>query len=94
MSTTSTITVVTEYEDVADKRVTTSAVSDITVAEVRKSLALIRKRWDSVHTDPKSPPMYPSDDIGVRDMSIEDFALRFVVGHHSRRSAKSKKEID
>ena len=89
MSATTTAVEIEETHD--DKRVITSAIADITVAEVRKSLAYIRKRWDQVHTDSKSPPMYPSDQIGVRDMSIETFALKFVIGHHSRRSSKTKK---
>jgi len=71
-----------------DKRVVSSSVNDITVAEVRKSLAHIRKMWDSSQNDSLVAPMYLSDAIGVRDMSIEDFALKFVAGHHNRRSNK------
>ena len=68
----------------------TNALTDIGVAEVRKGLALIRRKWDHAHSDPKAPPMYPSDGVGVNNMSLEAFALKFVVGHHSRRSSKAK----
>ena len=78
-----------EPEDKEDRRVITSTIADVSVAEVRKSLALIRKKWDAAKSDPKAPPLYPSEDIGLKGTSIESFALKFVIGHHTRRQAKS-----
>ena len=80
-------TTVVEYAE--ERRVVTSAIADITVAEVRKSLAMIRKKWEASKSDSKAPPLYPSEDIGIKDTSVDMFALKFVVGHHSRRQAKA-----
>jgi hypothetical protein len=77
-------------EDREDKRAApTSAIIDLSVAEVRKSLALIRKKWDAAKSDPTAPPLYPSEEIGTGVATVESFALKFVVGHHTRRQAKS-----
>jgi hypothetical protein len=76
-----------------EKRIITSTIHDVSVAEVRKCLALIRRRWDQRHIDPKAPPMYNCDPVGVQDLSVEDFALKFVVGHHARRTNKQKSMV-
>jgi hypothetical protein len=73
-----------------EKRVITSAIESMTVAEVRKSLAYMRKKWDQNMNDAKAPPFYPSDDIGVKDMNVEEFALLFAIGHHRKRCQKQK----
>ena len=78
-------------EEREDKRVITSAISDISVAEVRKSLAFIRKKWEAAKNDPTAPPLYPSEDIGVKNCSIDTFPLKFVIGHHTRRQAKASR---
>ncbi len=73
-----------------EKRVITSAIESMTVAEVRKSLAYMRKKWEQNINDVKAPPFYPSDDIGVKDMNVEEFALLFAIGHHRKRCQKQK----
>jgi len=59
----------------------------MTVAEVRRTLAFIRKSWEDQAHD-ATRPFYLSDPIGAgpnADLSIEAFALSFVLAHHSRR---------
>ena len=73
-----------------EKRVITSAIENMTVAEVRKSLSHIRKKWEQTSIDAKSPPFYPSDTIGIRDMQVEEFALLFAIGHHRKRCQKQR----
>jgi hypothetical protein len=64
----------------------------LSVAEVRRSLAFIRKSWEEQQGDPKRRPFYLSDAVGPLksnrniSQSIEHFALSFVLAHHTRRS--------
>ena len=61
------------------------------VAEVRRSLAFIRKSWDEQRSDDKRQPLYLCDPVvlrsgtGRRVVSVERFALDFVLAHHTRR---------
>ena len=77
---------------------TSSSIHDMTVAEVRRSLSFIRKAWEEQHTDCSKRPMYLSDPITCgtgqteRAQSVEMFALRFVLAHHTRRLTKSPSE--
>jgi len=66
-------------------RVITSAIDTMSVAEVRKSLAFIRKEW-SAHSGVH--PFYPSNTLVGSNMTISEFAFRFVMGHHEKRHHK------
>jgi hypothetical protein len=58
----------------------------MTVAEVRKALALMRKRWDSiVEKSKESQPLTADLDLGTKKLTTENFALRFILGLHTRR---------
>lgn len=57
----------------------------MTVAEVRKSLAFMRKEWarhSAIH------PFYTSQVLPNTDLRMADFAFRFVMGHHHKRHHK------
>lgn len=66
------------------KRVMTSAIPSMSVAEVRRCLAHIRKFWKHSTTE---APFLPSIEI-LPGQSIEEFALHFVRGHHDKRHNK------
>lgn len=63
-----------------------STIDDMTVAEVRKSLALLRKEWSN-HS--AMHPICPSAPL-INDMSMSEFCFRFVMGHHHKRHQKSR----
>jgi hypothetical protein len=66
--------------------------SQLSVAEVRRALALLRRGWEEVSTDPRSKPMYLSDSLGmpsVPSLSVDAFALQFVLAHHAKRIVRS-----
>lgn len=68
------------------KRVMTSAIPCMSVANVRKALQKIRKSW---HAHDKLNPMTTT--IAVTDtMSAGRFCFLFVRGHHLKRHAKSQ----
>jgi hypothetical protein len=61
--------------------------SGLKIAEVRKSLSHIRKRWDSQLLE-GAEPMYLCEEIGLKDgrsIRADEFALRFVLAHHQKR---------
>ena len=61
--------------------------SGLKIAEVRKSLAHIRKRWDNQALE-GSLPMYLCEEIGLKDgrsIRADEFALVFVLAHHQKR---------
>jgi hypothetical protein len=66
----------------------------LSVAEVRRALAYIRKSWDEQHLDLKRKPFYLSDPISnvgrAPAHTIENFSLSFVLAHHTRRLAKPR----
>lgn len=64
------------------------AQPDLSVAEVRRALATLRRNWDDMRADPGGKPMYVSDSLGFCNISIEEFALRFVLSHHSKRAKR------
>jgi hypothetical protein len=67
--------------------------SQLTVAEVRRALALLRRGWEEVSSDPRSKPMYLSDGLGMSSaphLSIDAFALQFVLAHHAKRLVKTE----
>ena len=57
-------------------------VNEMTVAEVRKSLAHMRREWGRHST---VCPFFPAAQLPMRDMSISEFAFQFVMGHHAKR---------
>ena len=65
-------------------RVLTSAIENMSVADVRKSLALIRKQWEN-HTSMN--PIYLSKELNP-DFSLSKFAYLFIMGHHHKRHNK------
>lgn len=66
----------------AVERNITSAIQNMTVAEVRKSLAHMRKEWSN-HS--RVMPFFPSQMLPNSSLAISDFAFRFVMGHHHKR---------
>jgi hypothetical protein len=55
---------------------------ELTVAEVRKALSILRRTWED---NPQGRPMYLCDSLGVKNLSIQSFAFKFVTGHHVKR---------
>lgn len=68
-----------------DERSMTSAIQDMTVAEVRKSLAHMRKEWNK-HSGVQ--PFFPCATLPNSRTSMSEFAFRFVMGHHEKRHNK------
>lgn len=66
-----------------------SSINDMPVADVRKSLAYMRKEW-SKHS--RVMPFFPSQALPSGDILVSDFAFRFVMGHHHKRHTKSQDE--
>lgn len=68
------------------KRVMTSAIPSMSVADVRKALQMVRKSWclHSMHT-----PMNTIAEA-TPSMSAGQFCYLFVRGHHLKRHAKSQ----
>ena len=63
----------------------TSAITDMTVADVRKALSSMRKEWNK-HSCVQ--PFFPSQMI-TPEMTVSEFAFKFVMGHHAKRHAKT-----
>ncbi len=63
------------------KRVVTSAVPGMTVAEVRKALDVIRKAWKG-----REAFRFGAEIPG--GSSFESFAVDFILGHHLKRRRK------
>ena len=59
------------------------------VADVRRALATIRRKWDDMSRS-EHKPMYLGTEIHIENLSIEDFALQFVLSHHSKRLGRVK----
>ena len=68
---------------------TTSAIQDMSVAEVRKSLAFMRREW-SKHSSVL--PFFPCKELPNTNIPISEFAFRFVMGHHHKRHQKTQAE--
>lgn len=67
-----------------EDRSMTSAIDSMTVADVRKSLAFMRKEWLR-HSCVN--PFFPSKKLS-ENLTISEFAFKFVMGHHAKRHAK------
>lgn len=61
---------------------------ELSVADIRKALNLIRQRW-SAHA-PNSP-LIPAADL-MHGMTTSSFCLHFVLGHHTKRHNKISKQ--
>lgn len=65
---------------------------ELTVAQKRRALAMLRRGWEEVRISRRQRPMYLSGSLGLGsapDLTFEEFALRFVLLHHSKRSSGS-----
>tara|TARA_Y100000389_G_scaffold198558_1_gene235295 strand:- start:1783 stop:2040 length:258 start_codon:yes stop_codon:yes gene_type:complete len=69
------------------RRNVTSAVPNMTVANVRKALAALRQDWKNQSWE---APFDPTT-VVHEDMTYERFAYNFLLGHHMKRHQKSKK---
>lgn len=65
-------------------------IEDMSVAEVRKALAQMRKEW-SQHSVMR--PFFPCK-VLIKDISTSEFAFQFVMGHHHKRHQKNFRFID
>lgn len=77
-------------DEADDRRVTTSAIDGMTVAEVRRALSTIRKSWDEASTKDGGAPFFMTGDPLVRGYSVQDFSYMFVQGHHAKRLSKNR----
>tara|TARA_B100001769_G_C21894791_1_gene483365 strand:- start:65 stop:295 length:231 start_codon:yes stop_codon:yes gene_type:complete len=64
----------------------TSAIKDMSVADVRKALASMRKEWQK-HSCVN--PFFPSQQI-TNTLNVSEFSFAFVLGHHAKRHAKNE----
>lgn len=69
------------------KRVVTSAIDGMTVAEVRRNLDLVRKRWKQ---QDQGEPFFLTDPL-AGGFTVDTFALKFVIGHHFKRQQNNKR---
>lgn len=78
-----------------EPRVATTAIPGMTLAEIRYAMGCLRSRWDN-HC-PKTPICpteilknlkYPGTD---NELSLEEFARLFVLGHHIKRVDKKQR---
>jgi hypothetical protein len=74
-----------------ERRVITSAIDGISVAEVRRALATMRRSWEEASSgDGAVRPFYMTHDPLVRGHSVQKFAYMFVRGHHAKRLSKNR----
>lgn len=77
-----------------ERRVITSAIDGMSVAEVRRALATMRRNWEECATAPeRGRPFYVSCDILVGNHTVQDFSYKFVQGHHEKRISKNKSAL-
>lgn len=63
----------------------TSAIPDMTVPNIRRGLAQGREAW---RTSSPAAPLFICMPL-IEGMTMEEFAMRFVLGQHLKRHAKS-----
>jgi len=73
------------------KRVVTSAIPDMTVAEVRRGLDFVRTQWREQQEEDSA--FHLSHQL-FNGMSVQEFCFKFTLGHHYKRHAKSKRGAD
>lgn len=66
------------------KRVVTSAISGMTVGEVRRCLDHMRRSWSNANNE----SFFITDTLPHDSMAIQTFALLFVKGQHQKRHNK------
>lgn len=79
-----------------ERRVITSAIDGMSVAEVRRALATMRRNWEECVAAPErggGRPFYVSCDILVGNHTVQDFSYKFVQGHHEKRISKNKSAV-
>lgn len=59
----------------------TSAIQGMTMTEVRRDLNLLRKKWSNRSKNEPFLMSFPLDN----NLTIEEFAYKFVMGHHLKR---------
>ena len=74
-----------DLEKESEERIMTSAIHDMSVADVRKALALMRKEW---YKHSSVQPFFPSK-LLTDKLTMADFAFKFVMGHHEKRHQKN-----
>lgn len=77
--------------DANSKRIVTSAIDGMTVTEVRRGLELFRRKWRERNQEGCS--FYLCEQV-LHDMTLEDFAFKFVVGHHHKRKNRDGERHD
>jgi hypothetical protein len=63
-----------------------SAIENLSVPDVRKALAHIRKKWNALDDDECFFSFV--EDCGVGDMTVQEFGLKFVYGQNIKRVKK------
>lgn len=71
---------------IESKRVVTSAIEGLTVSRVRRGLDIMRKLWRERSTE---RPFFICRNV-IDNYSMQQFAFKFVMGHHYKRHSKSK----
>lgn len=80
-----------KMEEVEERRIITSAIDGMSVAEVRRALATMRKSWDEACSEGSNGrPFYMACDVLVRGKSVQEFSYMFVQGHHAKRISKNR----
>lgn len=72
------------------KRVMTSAIEGMSVADVRKCLADVRRQWAEHSPD---RPFRGCNQVrcvpdSTASMNVEELAFAFITGHHNKRHSK------
>lgn len=68
------------------------AAAALSIADVRKALACLRRGWREAQLDAPRRPLYLSDALALSTgggaaeaVRLQDFALQFVLAHHQKR---------
>ena len=70
----------------------TEEEENISVAEVRRCLSFIRKSWEEVQNNDTHKPLYQCESLKINQkFTLSEFALKFVLSHHSKRVSKKEK---
>ena len=65
------------------RRIITSAIPQLSVTEVRRGLDLIRRRWADRHRS-----AFELSGQATGGLTVQAFALKFLLGHHAKRHAR------
>ena len=72
-------------DDGGVKRKVTSAIDGMSVREVRWCLGKVRSQWQSANNE----PFFLTNTLDDGNVSVQEFAVKFVVGQHMKRHRKS-----